>query len=78
MSGPAGVVRRVSAQKLAESMVRPIRCGGLDYVSRGPEEQIAALQLRIVEYEKYTGPIAAAMIDNLKRQIDQIRAKTRR
>lgn len=40
-----------------------------------PVERVQHYQRRITEVEKYKGPIAQALIADLKRKIDEIRAQ---
>lgn len=44
-------------------------------LSRTLEEEIDHCKKRIVEFEKFTGPIATDMVQHLKHKIDCLRAK---
>lgn len=64
-----------SPHDLAAARVSPVRCGGLDCRERRtPDELIAHYKMRIIEFEKYKGPVAEDMVRHLKRRIDLIRA----
>lgn len=65
-----------TARELAAAMVSPKRCGGLDYPAerRTSDELIAHYKMRIIEFEKFKGPVAEDMIRHLKRRIDWLRA----
>lgn len=44
------------------------------YLPKTLEEEIAHCKRRIVEFEKFTGPIATDMVQHLKHRIDCLRA----
>lgn len=77
----AGTFGHLTARELAAAMVSPKRCGGLDYDYQGAdskgaphEELIAHYKRRIIEFEKFKGPISEQMVRHLKLKIDRIRA----
>lgn len=48
--------------------------GPCAYVGMTPEQKVDFYKRRIVEYEKFSGPIAQKMIEHCKKAIDAIRS----